>query len=315
MRIGIDAMGGDFAPDAVVKGAILSLNYLPKDVTIVLIGDNERIGSLLKSQSYNIEQIEVIHTSQVIEMFEHPAKAFAQKPDSSIAVGFKMLKAKEIDVFGSAGNTGAMMAGTMYTIKAIPGILRPCIMAPIPRLNFDTPNTVLDVGINSDCKPDVLYQYGILGSLYASNVYGIDNPRVALMNIGEEEGKGNLLTKAAHELMKDTADFNFIGNIEGNDLYNGKADVVVCDGFTGNIVLKLSESFYNIALKKNIVDSFFDGFNYENQGGTMVLGVNEPVLIAHGISNDFAIKNLILQAKNIVETKLVDQIKQAFHND
>lgn len=315
MRIGIDAMGGDFAPDAVVKGAILSLNYLPKDVTIVLIGDNERIAPLLKSQSYNIEQIEVIHTSQVIEMFEHPAKAFAQKPDSSIAVGFKMLKAKEIDVFGSAGNTGAMMAGTMYTIKAIPGILRPCIMAPIPRLNFDTPNTVLDVGINSDCKPDVLYQYGILGSLYASNVYGIDNPRVGLMNIGEEEGKGNLLTKAAYDLMKDTNDFNFIGNIEGNDLYKGKADVVVCDGFTGNIVLKLSESFYNIAVKKDIVDSFFDGFNYENQGGTMVLGVNEPVLIAHGISNDFAIKNLILQARNIVETKLVDQIKQAFHND
>lgn len=315
MRIGIDAMGGDFAPDAVVKGAVLSLNYLPQDVKIVLLGDKDSIAAVLKSQSCTSAQIEIIHTSQVIEMGDHPAKAFTQKPDSSIAVGFNMLKAKEIDVFASAGNTGAMMAGTMYTIKAIPGIQRPCIMAPIPRMNYDTPNTVLDVGINSDCKPEVLYQYGILGSLYASNVFGIQNPRVALMNIGEEEGKGNLISKATYELMKDTNEFNFIGNIEGNDLYKGKADVVVCDGFTGNIILKLSESFYNIAVKKNIVDSFFDKFNYENQGGTMVLGVNEPVLIAHGISNDVAIKNLILQAKNIVETKLVDQIKQAFHND
>lgn len=315
MRIGIDAMGGDFAPDAVVKGAVLSLNYLPQDVKIVLLGDKDSISAILKSQSCTSAQIEIIHTSQVIEMGDHPAKAFTQKPDSSIAVGFNMLKAKEIDVFASAGNTGAMMAGTMYTIKAIPGIQRPCIMAPIPRMNYDTPNTVLDVGINSDCKPEVLYQYGILGSLYASNVFGINNPRVALMNIGEEEGKGNLTTKATYELMKDTKEFNFIGNIEGNDLYKGKADVVVCDGFTGNVILKLSESFYNIAVKKNIVDSFFDKFNYENQGGTMVLGVNEPVLIAHGISNDVAIKNLILQAKNIVETKLVDQIKQAFHND
>jgi glycerol-3-phosphate acyltransferase PlsX len=315
MRIGIDAMGGDFAPDAIVKGAVLSLNFLPLDVKVVLLGDKDSISAVLKSQSCTSAQIEIIHTSQVIEMGDHPAKAFAQKPDSSIAVGFNMLKAKEIDVFASAGNTGAMMAGTMYTIKAIPGIQRPCIMAPIPRMNYDTPNTVLDVGINSDCKPEVLYQYGILGSLYAANVYGIQNPRVALMNIGEEEGKGNLISKATFELMKDTKEFNFIGNIEGNDLYKGKADVVVCDGFTGNIILKLSESFYNIAVKKNIVDSFFDKFNYENQGGTMVLGVNEPVLIAHGVSNDVAIKNLILQAKNIVETKLVDQIKQAFHND
>ncbi len=315
MRIGIDAMGGDFAPDAVVNGAIISLDLLPKDVSIVLIGDKERIAAILKSQSCTSDQIEIIHTTQVIEMGDHPAKAFAQKPDSSIAVGFSMLKAKEIDVFASAGNTGAMMAGTMYTIKAIPGILRPCIMAPIPRMNYDTPNTVLDVGINSDCKPDVLYQYGILGSLYASNVFGINNPRVALMNIGEEEGKGNLLTKATYDLMKDTKDFNFIGNIEGNDLFNGKADVVVCDGFTGNIVLKLTESLYSIALKKNMVDSFFAQCNYESHGGTMVLGVNEPVLIAHGISSDVAIRNLILQAKNIVETKLVDQIKQAFHND
>lgn len=312
MRIGIDAMGGDFAPDAVVKGAVLSLKELPEDVTIVLIGDEEKITSILNSESCDSPQIEIVPTTQTIEMGDHPAKAFAKKPDSSIAVGFTMLKKKEIDAFASAGNTGAMMAGSMYTIKAIPGILRPCIMAPVPRMNSDVPNTVLDVGINSDCKPDVLYQYGILGSLYAKNVFGIEAPRVALMNIGEEEGKGNLLTKATHELMKDTTDFNFTGNIEGNQVFMNHADVIVCDGFTGNIMLKLAESFYSIAQKMELKDPFFDQFNYENQGGTLVLGVNEPVLIGHGISNDNAVKNMILQAKSIVESKLIDQIKEAF---
>jgi len=200
----------------------------------------------------------------------------------------------------------------MYTIKAISGILRPCIMAPIPKMDSDIPNTVLDVGINSDCKPDVLYQYGILGSLYAKNVFGVGNPRVALMNIGGEEGKGNLLTKATHELMKDTKEFNFIGNIEGNLVFEDHADVIVCDGFTGNIVLKLAESFYTVAQRKNLEDPFFDRFNYENQGGTLVLGVNEPVLIGHGISNAKAVGNMIFQAKSIIESKLIDQIKQAF---
>lgn len=312
MRIGIDAMGGDYAPEAVVKGAILALKDLSEDAVIVLIGDKDRIQSVLDAQSCDTPQIEIVHTTQVIEMGDHPAKAFAQKPDSSIAVGFGMLKAKAIDAFGSAGNTGAMMAGTMYTIKAIPGILRPCIMAPIPRLDNEIPNVVLDVGINSDCKPDVLYQYGILGSLYAKNVYGVDNPRVALMNIGEEEGKGNLLTKAAHDLMKDTQDYNFCGNIEGNQVFLDHADVIVCDGFTGNIVLKLAESFYTVAERKNLVDPFFDRFNYEHQGGTLVLGVNEPVLIGHGISNDTAIRNMILQASSIVDSQLIDQIKDAF---
>jgi phosphate acyltransferase len=315
MRIGIDAMGGDYAPGAIVRGAVLSLKEIPQNATVVLFGDKDKIQSILDSESCSSKQIEIVHTSQVIEMCDHPAKAFQQKPDSSIAVGFNMLRTGSINAFGSAGNTGAMMAGTMYTIKSIPGILRPCIMAPIPRLSSDKPVTLLDVGINSDCKTDVLYQYGILGSLYAKNVFGIDNPKVALMNIGEEEGKGNLLSKAAYDLMKDTKDFNFIGNVEGNHLFDGRADVIVCDGFTGNIVLKLSESLHPLVGKLGLSHPFFEGFNYETQGGTMVLGVNEPVLIGHGISNATAIKNMVMQATKIVGSNLINDIKQAFNND
>lgn len=174
---------------------------------------------------------------------------------------------------------------------------------------------ILDVGANADCKPDVLYQFAILGSIFAEKVYGIENPKVGLLNIGEEEEKGNLLAQATHELMKDTDDFNFIGNAEGFDLFNDKADVVVCDGFTGNVVLKEAESIYQIMKSRGIEDSYFDRFNYENYGGTPVLGVNKDVVIGHGNASPQAIRKMISLAAEVAEAKLADQLKKKFRNE
>jgi len=312
MRIGIDAMGGDFAPQNVVPGVVLACKDLPADATVVLIGDQPQIEALLKKENYSGDNIEVVHAPDVITMSDHPAKAFQQKTQSSIVVGFSLLAKGKIDSFASAGNTGAMMVGTMFVIKAIEGVIRPVISGPLPRLDSHVPCTVLDVGLNADCKPEVLYQFGILGSIFANTVWGIENPKVGLLNIGEEDEKGNLLAKAAHEAMKQSKDFNFIGNVEGNDLLLGKADVVVCDGFTGNIILKFAESIFTVNQKRNTVDSYNEKFNYEHEGGTPVLGVNAPVLIGHGCSSVLAIKNMVLASRKIIETNLVGKIKQAF---
>lgn len=312
MKLGIDAMGGDFAPGVTVTGAALASKELPDGVEIYLIGDENKIKPLLEKEDYDSKKITVIHAPEEIAMGDHPARAFQQKPQSSIAIGFGMLHAGKIDAFASAGNTGAMMVGTMYTIKAIPGILRPCIMGPVAKLNSKTPLILLDVGLNSDCKPDVLYQYGILGSIYSKAIYGVENPRVSLLNIGEEDEKGNLLTKATFDCMKGTKEFNFIGNIESNKLYWDNTDVIVCDGFTGNIVLKQSESMHSIAKELNINNDYFEQFNYENFGGTPILGVNKPVMIGHGCSSAKAIKSMVLQSKKIVETQVTEKIKQAF---
>jgi glycerol-3-phosphate acyltransferase PlsX len=312
MRIGIDAMGGDFAPEAAVMGAIQASNELPVGSTIVLYGDSKMIHTILSRENYSNNNLEIVDAPEVIGMGEHPAKAFQQKQNSSITVGFTHLNSGKIDAFTSAGNTGAMMVGTMYTIKSIPGIIRPCVAGPVPKLSGNKHTTLLDVGLNSDCKPDVLYQYGILGNLFAKYFYEIETPKVCLLNIGEEEEKGNLLTKAAHELMKEGYHFNFCGNIESNELYSDKADVIVCDGFTGNIVLKQIESIHTIAKTLKIAHPFFDQFNYEFHGGTPVLGVNAPVVIGHGASNANAIKNMILQTYRITISGLTEKIKQAF---
>jgi glycerol-3-phosphate acyltransferase PlsX len=244
-------------------------------------------------------------------MGEHPTKAVVQKPDSSISVGFKLLKEGAIQAFSSAGNTGAMLVGAMFSVKTIPGILRPAITTIAPKLKGGL-GILLDVGANADCKPEVLVQFGVLGSLMAQNVYNIKNPRVALMNIGEEEEKGNLLCQATYPLMKETSLFNFVGNAEGRDLFGDNADVFVCDGFTGNIILKLAESFYVATLKKGLKDEFFDRFNYEQYGGSPILGVNAPVVVGHGISSPEAIKNMVLLSKDMVESELVGKITQAF---
>lgn len=311
MKIGIDIMGGDFAPDATVSGAILAYNELPSTVRLVLIGDQELIVSHLEKKGADSNNFDIIHASEVISMGEHPTKAFSQKPNSSISIGFHLLKKGEIDGFASNGNTGAMLVGSMFSVKTIPGVIRPCITSLLPKENGGV-GLILDVGINADCKPDVLYQFAILGSIFAENVYGIKNPKVGLLNIGEEPEKGNLTSQATHGLMKDSKDFNFIGNVEGRDIFNDLADVIVCDGFTGNVVLKQAEALYTMIKRRGLSDAYFDRFNYENYGGTPVLGINSTVMIGHGISNDVAVKNMLMLTSDIVEAKLSDKIKQAF---
>lgn len=305
-------MGGDFAPQATVKGAIQAQSQLDPSERIVLFGDKEQIVRIIEDEGSSASDFEIVHCSEVIGMGENPAKTFAKKTDSSIAVGFSWLAQKKIDGFASAGNTGAMLVGTMYTVKSAPGIIRPAIASYIP-VSEDKYNLILDVGINPDCRPDVLYQYGVLGSIYSKQVLGVNNPRVGLLNIGEEEEKGNLVSKSTHELMKDNLDFNFIGNIEGNDIFfDKKADVIVCDGFVGNVILKEAEAFYHLLQKRNIKDSFFERFNFENYGGTPILGVNAPVIIGHGVSNAKAIMNMVLQTKMVISSNLCDKIKEAF---
>ncbi len=311
MKIGIDIMGGDFAPDATVSGAILAQKLLPSTVRLVLIGDEEKIKTCLTKGGADVNDFDIVHAPEVITMGEHPTKAFSQKPNSSIVLGFSLLKEKKIDAFASNGNTGAMLVGSMFSAKTISGVIRPCITSILPKEDGSM-GLILDVGINADCKPDVLYQFGVLGSLFAQHVYGIKSPKVGLLNIGEEPEKGNLVSQAAHGLMKDSKDFNFIGNVEGRDIFGDMSDVVVCDGFTGNIVLKQAEALYTTLKRRGLSDDYFERYNYENYGGTPILGINSTVMIGHGISNDIAVKNMLLLTRDIVEAQLSDKIKQAF---
>lgn len=313
MKVGIDILGGDFAPDANISGAVLAKNELPSDATLVLIGDKEQIFSGLSLLGANPDDFEIVHAPDVITMHDHPTRAIPQKPNSSIAVGFDLLASKQIDVFASTGNTGAMLVGAIYKINTIPGIIRPCITSVLPSID-GTQAILLDVGANADCKPDVLYQFAVVGSLYSKYVYGIENPRVALLSIGEEETKGNLLTVATHKLLAESDDVNFVGNVEGRDLFVGKADVVVCDGFTGNIVLKQAEGTYALLRKRGMKDDeYFNRFNYENYGGTPILGVKGNVIIGHGISNGVAVKNMILHAYEVASSGLASKINEAFN--
>jgi len=312
MKIGIDIMGGDFAPKSTIGGVILAHKELPSEIQLCLFGDEKIITSLLIEAGSDPKNFTIFHTPDIIGMGEHPTKAFNQKPNSSIALGFEMLKNNTIDAFASVGNTGAMLVGSIYGVGTIKGIIRPCISTLLPKENGGI-GIILDAGTNPDCKPDSLYQFGILGSLYAEFVYNIKNPKVALLNIGEEEEKGSLLTQAAFKLMKGSKDFNFVGNIENRDIFKDKADVVVCDGFTGNIVLKQIEAMYRLIVKQGFKNDFIDRLNYENYGGTPILGINSTVIIGHGISNDKAIKNMILLAKDVHEANLYKKISSAMN--
>lgn len=312
MKIGLDIMGGDFAPEAAVKGAVLATSHLSENQKIVLFGDIDAAHRIIEEAGGSPAFFEFVHAPDTITMGEHPTKALAKKPNSSIARGFQMLKEGEIDTFASAGSTGAMLVGAVFSVKNIPGVLRPAIATNVPKIRHGS-GLLLDVGANSDCKPEMLSQFGLLGSLYLEHVFGIERPTVGLLNIGEEEEKGNLLTQAAYPLFKANERINFIGNIEGRDLFEDRIDVIVCDGFTGNVVLKLAESFYEIARRKGFKDEFFDRFNYEQYGGIPVLGVNAPVVIGHGISNPEAIKSMILLSRNMKESQFIEKIKSAFN--
>jgi glycerol-3-phosphate acyltransferase PlsX len=312
MKIGLDVSGGDFAPQATIDGALLAKAALGNDVTIVLFGDELIIQKELASRGQNAAQFEIVHAPEVITYHDHPTRALPKKPNSSIAVGFEMLAKGAIDVFASNGNTGAMLVGAMYKLNTIPGVIRPCITSTLPTIEGGQ-SILLDVGSNADCKSDVLYQFAVLGSVYAANVLGIKNPKVALLNIGEEDSKGNLLSIATYKLLAESDELNFTGNIEGRDIFTGVADVIVCDGFTGNIVLKQAEGIFTLMKKRGIKDEYFERFNYENYGGTPILGVKGNAIIGHGISNDNAVKNMILHAHNVVSSSLTDKINEAFN--
>ena len=311
MKIALDAMGGDFAPQAAVAGAVLAAQHLAGKAQIVLIGPEAEVRPLLQQHGPQAAAMEVVPASQVIDMGEHPAKAFQQKQDSSIAVGYRLLHAGEVDAFCSAGNTGAMLVGAMFTVKAVPGVLRPAIANFVPKLAGGH-GVLLDVGANADCKPEMLEQFGELGSLYAQYVLGIARPKVGLMNLGEEEGKGTAVTQAAHQLLKVNPHIHFIGNLEGRDLFNDKADVIVCDGYTGNVILKMAESMYDIMVVRKLKDEFFEGMNYENVGGSPILGINDNAIIGHGVSTPLAICNMLLQGYRMAEAGITDKIKDTF---
>lgn len=311
MKIGLDMMGGDFAPLEAVKGLQQYIAAHPGVATVFCIGDEAQVKPLL--DEYHLSaSVQLVHAPEVIGYNEHPTKAMKEKQRSSIAIGFHLLATGKIDAFISAGNTGAMLVGALFSIKAISGVLRPTISTIIPKLNGGT-GLLLDVGMNVDCKPEQLNQFALLGSLYAQHILQIKDPKIGLMNVGEEEGKGNALSQATYPLLKENTQVNFIGNIEGRDIFNDKADVIVCDGFTGNVILKLAESIYDIAQQRQLShDPYFTRFHYENYGGTPVLGVAKPVIIGHGVSNDTAFKNMILVAEKMIESDLCVKMKDSF---
>lgn len=311
MNIALDMMGGDYAPEQAVKGAIKFLEDHTFDGELTLLGDQNQIADGLNNYSKYRNKISIVHTTDVIGMNEHPTRALKEKMNSSIAVGFQLLANSKVDAFISAGNTGAMMVGALYSIKAISGVSRPAIGAYIPQEN-GTLSLLIDVGLNADCKPENLLQFAILGSLFSENILGIKEAKVGLLNMGEEEGKGNLLCQAAYPLLQKNKKIRFVGNVEGRDILDDKADVYVCEGFTGNIILKFAESFYDLFQKRKIKDDYLAKFNFEMYGGVPVLGVNKPVIIGHGISGEAAFCNMIETAKRMIENEFIETVKKAF---
>jgi len=309
MNIGLDMMGGDYAPLEAVKGVAQYIQENSSSATLTMVGNQSLLEPLIAQHNIPSNRVRIIHSEQVIGMHEHPTKALKEKQQSSIAIGFHLLATGKTDAFISAGNTGAMLVGALFSIKALEGVLRPTISTVIPKENGGT-GLLLDVGLNADCKPEQLNQFAVMGSVYAQQILDIQNPRVGLVNVGEEEGKGNLLAQATYPLLKENKHINFIGNIEGRDVLIDKADVMVCEGFTGNIILKLAESLYEVAHRQQIKSDYLDRFNFENYGGTPVLGVAKPVIIGHGISGARAFKNMIVVAQKMIESKVLDRMKE-----
>lgn len=309
MRIGVDAMGGDYAPLEAVKGASLAAFSLV-DVELVLFGSKSSIGQVCLSEGININQFEIVDTPEVIEMADHPVKALVSKPNSSIAQGFIHLASHKIDAFISAGNTGAMLVGSIQYLNLVDGCDRPCLTAAIPRID-NRPGLLMDVGANADCKPEHLEKFALLGSLLYSMMYKVESPKIGLLNIGEESEKGNILTKATHQLLAQTPGIQFVGNVEGRDIFGDLADVVVCDGFSGNVIIKLCEGIYYRLVKRGVQDDYLDQFNFKHYGGSMVLGVNAPVIVGHGITKSETFVKMIELAKETVQSELTNKIQKA----
>lgn len=312
MNIGLDMMGGDFAPLEAVKGLKHFLSVNTSAANIFCIGDEALVQPLLEEHQVASPLLHLVHAPEVIGYHEHPTKALKEKQKSSINIGYHLLATGKIDAFISAGNTGAMLVGAMFIIKPIEGVLRPCVSGVVPKSNGET-GVILDVGLNADCKPELLNQFAVLGSLYAQHILKVSNPKVGLLNVGEEEGKGNILCQATFPLLKENSQINFIGNIEGRDIFTEKTDVIVCDGFTGNIILKMAESVYDLAALRNFdQDTYFNRFHYENYGGSPVLGVAKPVILGHGISSDKAFSNMLDLAVQMVQSDICSKMAESF---
>ena len=330
MKIAVDAMGGDSAPQAIVDGALAAAKAANGRFEVVLVGNEDKIKEALSHHSRVSEfPISIHHASQQIEMKDSPTVALRQKKDSSIAVAMKLQKEGEVDAVVSAGNTGAVLASALINLRKIKEVIRPSIGSLIPSGKGVT--LLIDAGTNVDCKPAHLLQFGIMGSIFIKQIIGVEYPKVGLLSIGEEESKGNELTQATHQLFKNS-NLNFIGNIEGGDILKGKADVVVCDGFVGNIVLKFAESFnkvysfnlrqkigkhlqYNLGayLLKPAFKRLKKAFDYAEYGGVPLLGVRGVCIICHGGSSPKAIKNAILEAEKIINKEVNNHIEQRLH--
>lgn len=323
MRIAVDAMGGDYAPEEIIKGTLMAAETWP-DLHLILIGQQERIlPFFIGAKPANISLVEA---SEVIGMDEHPANAVRKKKDASIVVATRLVKLGEADAVVSAGSTGAQMAAALLGLGRIKGIERPAIATVLPTLEGG--KLILDVGANLDASPDQLCQYALMGNIYAGKILGIPNPRVGLLNIGSEEGKGNELTQKTYTLLKD-APLNFIGNVEGRDVPYGRADVVVCEGFVGNVLLKTAEGLAGVLfqlikekISSNIVrklgalavkpglKEIAQMMDYAEYGGAPLLGVNGISIICHGSSKIKAIFNAIRVARECVDVRLIEQIRQ-----
>jgi glycerol-3-phosphate acyltransferase PlsX len=328
MIVALDGMGGDFAPDLVIEGAVDAVNEL--NVDIVITGPEEIINDKLKKYTYPKEKIKIINATEVISNNEHPVMAIRKKKNSSMSLALQLVKNGEADALVSAGSTGAFMAGSLFIVGRIKGIDRPAIAPIMPGKN--SPFMLIDCGANADCKPNNLLQFAHMGKIYFENILNVSNPTIGLINIGSEEEKGNELTKAAFPLLKESG-LNFVGNVEPRDISAGDVNVLVCDGFVGNTVLKMYEgvasNIFSI-LKKEIMSSFTTKiggmllkpvfsdfkrkFDYKEYGGAAFLGVNGICIKAHGSSDAIAFKNAIRQAKIFYENKVIDKIKNELEN-
>lgn len=324
IRVAVDAMGGDFAPGNEIDGAILALNEKGSEIEIILTGKESLLKDELSKRNYTGSGIKIVNADEVVTMEDSPTESYKNKPNSSLVISLDVQKKGEADATISAGNTGAMMAASVLKLGRIKGVGRPSIGALFPHDNGST--MLFDVGASVDCKAQHLLEYGVMGSVYMNQVLGINNPSVGLLNVGEEKSKGNELTFEAYDLLEKSR-LNFIGNVEGRDILAGTVDVIVCDGFVGNIILKFAESVPSTLKQKfmkyaseNVFKKVWVGmmyrtlkkllsdFDYQNVGGVPLLGVNGVSIIGHGKSTPLAIKNMIFTAVNVIKSGVNQKI-------
>lgn len=312
MRIAIDAFGGDYAPQNPLQGVFLTLDEIPAHAEIWLVGKPAEIEQGARRIGLPLNgSVRILPATEVVDMHENPSRSIVQKPDSSIAVGIQALKEGKVDAFISAGNTGAVVAASVLKLGNLPGVSRPTLGAFYP-YDENRYSLICDVGANVDCKPEHLVQFAQLGTVYMREVMGIPRPRIALLNIGEEPSKGNLLAQQAYALLQQHPDLHFVGNAEGRVLNQGFADVYVTDGFVGNILLKFGESLYDLLREKVPSNPILERLNYENIGGLPFIGAQGNVIIGHGISSPRAFRNMIRTALAIIEARLTEKIASAF---